>query len=55
MSDVVYGLGAEHDLPNILALYRHLHPGDAGYRAMAEAIDIAPLAAGQYSEHRGRE
>jgi lysophospholipase L1-like esterase len=21
----------------------HLHPGDAGYRAMAEAIDIAPL------------
>lgn len=23
----------------------HLHPGDAGYRAMAEAIDIAPLLA----------
>jgi lysophospholipase L1-like esterase len=21
----------------------HLHPGDAGYRAMAEAVDIAPL------------
>lgn len=23
----------------------HLHPGDAGYRAMAEAVDIAPLLA----------
>jgi lysophospholipase L1-like esterase len=23
----------------------HLHPGDAGYRAMAGAIDIAPLLA----------
>jgi lysophospholipase L1-like esterase len=21
----------------------HLHPGDAGYRAMAEAVDIGPL------------
>ena len=21
----------------------HLHPADAGYRAMAEAVDIAPL------------
>ncbi|WP_449405945.1 hypothetical protein [Massilia phosphatilytica] len=23
----------------------HLHPGDAGYRAMAEAIDIQPFRA----------
>jgi lysophospholipase L1-like esterase len=28
----------------------HLHPGDAGYRAMADAIDIAPLLAEPYLE-----
>ena len=31
----------------------HLHPGDAGYRAMAEAIDIAPLLQGGSREYSG--
>jgi lysophospholipase L1-like esterase len=31
----------------------HLHPGDAGYRAMAEAIDIAPLLQDGSREYSG--